>query len=94
MPQLLIFAPCEKLIIGQGDYSVSLIGILQNVQISLAAEEPSKLPDNAAVPMSWVIFGMWRKQEGDEGNTYEQRVALVSPTGKTLVESATRFVME
>lgn len=94
MPRLLIFAPCEKVIIGQGDNNVSLIGILQGLQVNPRPEGPSEIPANAILPMSWTIFTMWQKEAEDERIAYTQRVALISPTDRVLLESVTAFAME
>jgi hypothetical protein len=90
-----MFAPCEKVIIGQGDNSVSLIGILQNLHLNPRPDTPAQtIPANAALPLSWAIFTLWQRTEDDEGKSYTQRVALESPAGRSLVESVTPFSME
>ena len=94
MPRLLIFAPCEKVIIGQGDNNVSLIGIIQNVQVHPKPDGTSKIPPNTLLQSSWNIFSLWQKEAEDDGVVYTQRVVLISRTGKTLVESITGFTME
>jgi len=95
MPRLLIFAPCERVIIGQGDNVVSLIGILQSVHIQPSGpNEAAEIPASAAIPMQWSVFTMWQKEAVDNGEIYTQRVVLVSPTDRPLIESVTRFVME
>jgi hypothetical protein len=98
MPRLLIFAPCEKVIIGQGDNNVSLIGILQtlNLTMSPAPGAPSPIPPSElVVPLSWTIFTMWQREVGEEvGTAYTQRAALISPSHKHVVEVVTNFTME
>ena len=90
-----MFAPCEKVIIGQGDNSVSLIGILQNLHLNPRPDTPAQtIAANAALPLSWAIFTLWQRTEDDEGKSYTQRVALESPAGRSLVESVTPFSME
>jgi hypothetical protein len=87
MPRLLIFAPCEKVIIGQGDNSVSLIGIIQNVQVNQKLDGTAKIPPDTLQPTPWTILSLWQKESADEGIVYTQRVALISRTGKTVVEA-------
>jgi hypothetical protein len=95
MPRLLIFAPWEKLIIGLGDSSASLIGILQAVQVNPKPGSRDQSPQNITLPMSWVIFTLWHREPGEDVSIgYEQRVALISPMNKVLLESVTAFVME
>jgi hypothetical protein len=93
MPRLVMFAACEKVIIGQGDNNVSLISILHSLQLNSLSDAPS-IPKNAAMPLNWAIFTMWQKESKDENISYSQRVSLVSPKGKTLLDSVTSFQLE
>ena len=92
MPKLLIFAPCDKVIIGVGDNNASLIDILQNINIGMAAGKP--IPENAMAAMRWAVFAMWLKEPEDEGKSYKQRVQLLSPSGKVLTEVITEFQLK
>jgi len=94
MPRLVMFAACEKVIIGQGDNSLSLIGVLHSLQINVPTETGSNIPQNAALPIAWSMFTMWQREPQDEGVSYTQRVSLISPQGKILVDSSTAFVIE
>lgn len=94
MPRLLMFVPCERVIIGQGDNSLSLINVLQNIQVNRPSAGLTEIPANAAIPMQWAIVTVWLKEREDEGIGYTQRVALISPTERILIESITGFAME
>jgi len=95
MPRLVIFAACEKVIIGQGDNSLSLIGILHSLQLNVPMETGRpEIPESAVMPVTWSMFTMWQREPQDEGISYTQRVSLLSPQGKPLVESITPFEME
>jgi hypothetical protein len=90
MPKLLIFAACEKVIIGQ-DNMPSLIGILQGLNIHAPDPVPEDKP--ALVPLQWCAFSSWLN-EGDEPNTtYEQRVVLFDDSGSPVFENCTQFQM-
>ena len=88
MPQLLVFVPCEKVILGQGDNSASLIGIMQEVTFYGV---PSSVPDTAAVPMNWTVFAQWLAVAGEEGKFFEQRIQLTSGKGEVLLEASGEF---
>ena len=88
MPELLIFAPCEKVLISgaeAGDNSSTLVSILD----SLVVKED--IPDDAVMPMKWDIFALWTRTDKDAGVTYEQICQVVLPSGKRSVESALEF---
>lgn len=89
MPSLLMFAPCERVIIGQGDNSLSLIGVLHSLRI---LDPTTKEPLSPI--FSWAALTMWKKEPGDEGVSFTQRVALHSPTDQILIESVTAFTVE
>lgn len=92
MPQLLVFAPCEKVIISgeeTGDGSTSLITILQGV----TAEIPEKSIEDAVAPTSWFIFTLWKSLAEDEGKSFEQSAELFSPSGKALMITKSSFTV-
>ena len=84
MPRLILFAPAERVIVDQKDNSLSLIGIMSGVRIQLvqADEHP---PAEAAVPIRWSVLAVWRREAGDEGRRFEQRVQLFLPGVNTSV---------
>jgi hypothetical protein len=92
MPNLLFFAPCEKVIIDAGNSS-SLITILEEVKIQLIAGTP--VPTGTTVPMQWAVLSLWEQSSAwDQGRAFEQRTTLVSPTGKHLVETILSFTFD
>jgi hypothetical protein len=90
MPRLLVFAACESVLIDGDDNSASLISLLEGVTVGIEGE----LPEDARLPWKWIVFSLWRKEEGDEGKAFEQNVQLVSPSGKPGVENIAPFVMQ
>jgi hypothetical protein len=71
MPRLILFAPCENLIISQ-DNKVSIISLLENITIGLPANQP--IPPNATLPMRWFALAVWEKELTDEGRTFESYI--------------------
>ena len=85
MPKLLLFAPCEKVIIDHDNNTVSLISVFQQVQFQVP--DNSGLPEKAALPMQWYMLSMWKKEEGDTDQEFEQRFLLRGENNETILES-------
>src|SRR5690242_20899801 len=92
MPTLLLFAPCEKVIIGQGDNSLSLISVLQTVQVSLLSHPP--VEKNAFIASRWFVAVLWQKEPSDGDVEFEQRIALADPAGEFRIDQIMPFQME
>jgi hypothetical protein len=90
MPKLLLFNPCEKVIIAE-DHTVSLITIFETIQIHLPRSKDDELPENALIPLKWFVYSVWLKQPGDEDKTFEQLVDVEFPGGRTLKSEITEF---
>jgi hypothetical protein len=91
MPRLLIFAPCERVILGQGDNSASLIVVIQQLQFHLPKGQ--EIPKDAGAAARFAIFSQWHKSAGDEGKTFEQRILFVVNDEKTRLEAVMEFQM-
>src|SRR2546422_22709 len=90
MPRLLLFAPCERVIIGQGDNSVSLIVVIQEMRFQKFAQE-QEIKEDQAVPARFTIFSQWYVSSGDEEKTFEQRITLGFAGEKALIEATAEF---
>lgn len=88
MPKLLMFAPCEKVIIDQNN-NPSLIGVIQGLTTPLPTE--TQTPPGAFGLMRWDIFTLWQRQDGDEEGEYEQECQLIGPGGSTTIQTSMRF---
>jgi len=91
MPRLLIFVPCEKVVVGQ-DGSLHLISVLESWKVSLV-EVPQSVPENAAVAMRWDIFTLWHRLPGDEEKEFVQTCDLIAPSGQIAFTSELSFRM-
>lgn len=89
MPRLLVFVPAEKVLIDSEDNTIGLVGILGGLNVPA----PEPLPEDAGAPVRWNVLALWKRQPEDEGRQYEQRVQLVSPSGRVLVEGLQTFQM-
>lgn len=79
MPKILVFAPCEKVIVNQLDNTTSVISILEGLTIDIP--EGALSPDGTSIPIKWHILSLWEKVEGEEERKFEQRLELVLPSG-------------
>jgi hypothetical protein len=70
MLKLLLFAPCQKIIVGQ-DNATSLISLMEGLKINVENE----LPKNAGLPMNWNILCLWHRTDDiSENMLYEQKI--------------------
>jgi hypothetical protein len=90
---LLMFAPCERVIIGgEGDNTASLIAILQGFevdeseltsQLSQVSEHKDEKAPVPVLPMTWFVFSLWENDYS--GRRFKQRFEIRSPNGKTMI---------
>jgi hypothetical protein len=88
MPRLLIFAPCEMVIIAQ-DQALSLIRVLSDITLAT----PESVPDNAALPFRWFIAAEWEVSPEERNRQWEQRITLQNERGETRLENNAEFVV-
>jgi hypothetical protein len=90
MPQLYVFAVCEKVIIDQNGIP-SLISLFTRVNFSPATD----IPGNAIAPKEWSIYTSWDWEPGDEGREYKQVLQILYPDGSPFMpRQEQRFVMQ
>lgn len=82
MLKLQVFLPCQQSIIDKEEMA-SVINILDSVTLESDGSEDIK-PD-AAIPMQWEVFTIWRKTSDDDNKkVFEQRVELLRPDGHSV----------
>ena len=86
MPRLLLFVACEKVIVDQRTNMISLMSLLQDVNVQIPPGTPFP-PSNAIIPMQWTIVSIFLAEPGDSGKQFEQRSALVNSNNVTLVHT-------
>ena len=85
MPKLLAYLPCEKVVIEEDSRNISVLSILETVNVTLARGAPAPA-QNASIGMAWAIFTLWQKEKGESGE-FESKSVLVSPAGEVLAET-------
>src|SRR5437016_1067839 len=86
MPKLLLFAPCEKLIIDE-QKNPTLICILQRISVTLPPNV--QLTKELLAPREWDICTIWEPGEGDSKDTFSQHIEIILPDGSNSQLSAT-----
>jgi hypothetical protein len=101
MPKLLVFAPCEKVVISQDENNPTLIAILTAISIHGDAEQLDKALNAAPIegtpltPIRWSVFTMWQKEAGDESGEFTQTIDLESPvTHKVIITNRSTFTFK
>jgi hypothetical protein len=79
---LLILAPCERLIVERGANVISLISILEEITPSLPAGA-AELQENAIAPQPWYVLTLWSCDEAEVGSRFQVRLDVVDPRGQT-----------
>jgi hypothetical protein len=85
MPKLVLFAACEKAIVDQTTNVVSLMGLLQDVNLQLPPE--TVVPSNLMIPMQWTVVSIWQRVLEDKGKTFEQRSQFIDNSGQLKLET-------
>lgn len=91
MPRLLVFVPCQKVMIDQ-DGSASAISIIQDLQVGV----PTKLlplSKEAGAPLNWNVLSLWDRAD-EERTSFAARVRLILPSGRIAVESISEHNFE
>lgn len=91
MPRLLLFAPCERVIFGQGDNSASLIVIVQQMQFQVPAGQP--IPPGAGAFAHFAIFSQWQRLPADANKIFEQRLSLSIGNENPVFDAIAEFQM-
>ena len=86
MPKLLAYLPCEKVVTEQGSNNVSIISLLETINVIVPPNAPPP-PPNSVIPIAWTIFSLWQREEGDTGE-FQCKSVVTSPNGETLLEGS------
>lgn len=88
MLKLLVFAPCQKVIVGEDDHLTSMIALMESVTVQVRGE----LPADAIVPLPWSVLTLWRREEDlPTPKIYEQRLEVFRPDGERAAHALSTF---
>jgi hypothetical protein len=88
MPRLLVFAPCEKVIISQADNTATLITVLSGIAAEYEKEGAPPPGKRLSLPIRWTIFSLWKKESTDGDKEFAQSIIFKSPSGENIFETA------
>ena len=90
MPKLMLFVPCEKLIVDEDGKNTTLICVIQNIEASVPKDKP--VDKTATAPREWDVVTLWHSEEAEEiGTKFRQRFEFVLPDGTVLMSSTVEF---
>jgi hypothetical protein len=92
MPRLLLFAPCDNVLMTGDAQSASLIIVL--TQINFQGPFPDNMPPNPLAPMRWSTFSQWEMSIDEVGIRYTQKVRLMAPDGTEIHSNVVEFTGE
>lgn len=90
MPKLLFFLPCERVIVSR-EGPLSLITVLEGLNLNIPAEEYVNLPDDAVAPTTWFVVTRWIRNDNEESHLWEQRVQVITSDGRIPTDARTAF---
>jgi hypothetical protein len=90
MPKLLLFVPCERVIVSV-EGPISLITVLEKINVNIPEDEEANLPSDAVVPISWHVVTKWQREDNEVAERYEQRITLTLANGRIPTDSIAAF---
>lgn len=78
--KLIYFLPCRQVIVSN-DGTVSLITVLENINVNIQQQEPNESSKPVIVPMAWELITQWQYEPDDREDEYLQKIEIVHPDG-------------
>jgi len=89
MLKLLIYAPCEKVIVAD-DQTTSIISLMESIQLNT----PDEFPVDAVLPIRWSILSLWKRDQAvPHPIEMEERTDVVRPDGVVATGGTTKFIV-
>ena len=89
MLKLLIYAPCEKVIVAN-DETVSVISLMESISVNIGGE----MPADALAPIRWSVLSLWKRdQEIQEPIDIEERTDVLRPDDTVATGGTTKFTI-
>lgn len=85
MPKLLLFSPCDKVIINRETNTATLVDVLERVEFVRPSDV--QVPPKVMFPMKWDVLTCWEREPDDHGVEFSQRIGLISPDNQSLFEN-------
>ena len=94
MPRLLLFAPCDNVLVSAPHNSVSLIIVIS--EVTFPSESPKTVAEKpTAAAMRWFVFSQWEFAADEAGFEFEQKIEMVGERKSApLMENISAFKAE
>jgi hypothetical protein len=93
MPELILFAACEKVILDERR-NATLINIMAGIEANRVQGPTGPIPKNAVAGSSWSIFSLWKPKDGDVGKEFTQKITIIWPDNSEFKVNDVNFKME
>lgn len=72
---------------------MSLMTIVEGLNVSMSTEEYDKQPDDAVAPITWHVVAKWYREDNDDEERahWQQRIQVFTPSGRVSTDSVTNF---
>jgi hypothetical protein len=92
MPKLSFLLPCRTFSTDAETGGFTIVEVLDQITINV----PNGAPTNGegVVPAPWAIVNLWTRQPDDKETQFEQRLTLVSPDGRTVMDNTSPFELK
>jgi len=89
VPRLVLFVPCNLTIVGADENALSVIQIMEDVNVPV--DPAGAMEADASAALQWTALTLWQREPSDEGQSFEQRIQLARPDGVVGLDSIVRF---
>src|SRR5439155_15011918 len=88
MPELLVFTPCEKVLLDEGR-NPTLIVLIENIEATIP--QGAEIPSKVVAPKEWAVFTLWKSKPEEHGQQFKQICELVSPGESPKIRLESQF---
>jgi len=88
MPELLTLAACEKVLIDE-QRNPTLVVLMERIEAQIP--EGQSVPANVLAPKEWVVFTLWKRQEGEKPGHCRQFIEVVPPGNLPIIKVDIEF---
>lgn len=79
MLRLLLFVPCEKVIVAEKGQT-SAVSIIETIRVQINPADP--VPSDALIPFRWGLLTLWNRDETvSEPTRYQSLIRILRPDG-------------
>jgi hypothetical protein len=92
MPKLLFLLPCRTFANDGETGSLTIAEVIDQVTVNIPAG--GNIQSEGVVSAPWAVVNLWQREASDVGKQFEQRITLVAPSGKPLMNGNNPFELQ